>query len=287
MAGNFWKSSHNSQWIFDKSDLVRERARDMKNITDEEYQKVMIFYCNFIHAIGTDTLNGVNNKVKMHVIATACVYFRRFYARQSFMDIDPFLLAPTCICLASKADEFSMMSTSKLISTVSNALKKWTFLNQEILIRPPYIQEAEFLLLEIMDCCLIVYHPYRTLHVLITDLKNTYKELKADIEVIHGEAVKYCNDHYRSDICILYPPHQIAYACLVLAMINLKKQDDYAEWFTDSSVEIDKVHEIIVAIGAMYRVWKDFIEKEQLPKILEKIPRPNTRAAEISKKEAL
>ena len=34
------------QWILDKQDLLRERQHDLKILTEEEYQKVMIFYAN-------------------------------------------------------------------------------------------------------------------------------------------------------------------------------------------------------------------------------------------------
>lgn len=121
----------------------------------------------------------------MQTIATACVYFRRFYARRSFKDIDPFLLAPTCLTLASKVEESGLVPCNKLIITTTSAckkgfflkkkkyfiklflVKKWPYLNQELTIRSQVLQEAEFYVLEIMDCCLIVYHPYRPLNHMI------------------------------------------------------------------------------------------------------------------------
>ena len=48
MAGNFWQSSHCAQWILDKGDLLRERHADLQVLTEEEYQKIIIFYANFI-----------------------------------------------------------------------------------------------------------------------------------------------------------------------------------------------------------------------------------------------
>ena len=48
MAGNFWQSSHCAQWILDKADLLRERHADLQVLTEEEYQKIIIFYANFI-----------------------------------------------------------------------------------------------------------------------------------------------------------------------------------------------------------------------------------------------
>lgn len=48
MAGNFWESSHCAQWILDRADLARERAADLSVLTEEEYQKIFIFYASFI-----------------------------------------------------------------------------------------------------------------------------------------------------------------------------------------------------------------------------------------------
>ncbi len=48
MAGNFWQSSHCAQWILDKTDLLRERQPDLQALTEDEYQKIIIFFANFI-----------------------------------------------------------------------------------------------------------------------------------------------------------------------------------------------------------------------------------------------
>lgn len=60
---------------------------------------------------------GEQLKLRQQVIATATVYFKRFYARNSLKCIDPLLLAPTSIFLASKVEEFGVISNSRLVST--------------------------------------------------------------------------------------------------------------------------------------------------------------------------
>lgn len=62
-------------------------------------------------------------KLRQQVIATATVYFKRFYARNSLKSIDPLLLAPTCVFLASKVEEFGVISNTRMISTVQNVGK--------------------------------------------------------------------------------------------------------------------------------------------------------------------
>ena len=73
--------------------------------------QLIFFNITVIQALGEQL------KVKQQVIATAIVYFRRFYVRNSLKCIDPLLLAPTCLFLASKVEEFGVISNNRLIST--------------------------------------------------------------------------------------------------------------------------------------------------------------------------
>lgn len=52
MAGNFWQSSHSQQWILERQDLIRERQYDLQTLSEEEYQKVFIFFANVIQVLG-------------------------------------------------------------------------------------------------------------------------------------------------------------------------------------------------------------------------------------------
>lgn len=55
--------------------------------------------------------------LRQQVIATATVYFKRFYARNSLKNIDPLLLAPTCLLLAIKVEEFDHITHSRVINS--------------------------------------------------------------------------------------------------------------------------------------------------------------------------
>jgi len=255
---------------------MRQRGEDLKYLSEDEYQKLMIFFANLIQAIGQES-QVPSTKMRMQVIATAVVYFKRFYARRSFKDIDPFLLAPTCICLASKVEEFGMMSTSKLNQTMLQALKRFQGISQELLNqiagRLSQVQEAEFFLLEMMDCCLIVYHPYRPLVQFLAELSSGSKDSKdtKDNE-LSSMSWKICNDTLRTDVSLMYPPFQIALACIMIASIWCNR--DLKGWFVELAVDMEKVLEIQQYILNMYRLWKTFDEKEQLPGLLAKIPKP-------------
>lgn len=198
MAGNFWHSSHYQQWILDKQDLIRERQHDLQILSEEEHQKLFIFFANLVQVLGEQL------KLRQQVIATATVYFKRFYARNSLKSIDPLLLAPTCIFLASKVEEFGVISNSRLVSTCQTVIKnKFSYAySQEFPYRTNHILECEFYLLENLDCCLIVFQPYRPLLQLVNDVgPNEDQLLTLTWRII--------NDSLRTDVSLLYPPYQV------------------------------------------------------------------------------
>uniref|UniRef100_A0A0K0F9W9 Cyclin-C n=1 Tax=Strongyloides venezuelensis TaxID=75913 RepID=A0A0K0F9W9_STRVS len=284
MAFTFWSSSHFKTWIIDPScDYSIHRLHDVRLLGEENYEKVMIFFSNFIQTLGMDVLQSMG-KIRMQVIATAIVYLRRFYSKRSFRDIDPFLLAPTCLYLACKSEEHGILHSSKLVLSANNALRKWPFLNKDIIINMNLIQEAEFYLLEIMDCSLIVFHPYRSLVPIIEDAKEFFKEQKEgcpfkddkEWDGLVAETTKIINDSYRCDVPLKYAPHQIALGCMLLALINLKKETSFEDYYEAVDTDKEVIGDVVNELCGMYEIWKNFNEKEELKKIFEKIPRPNS-----------
>ncbi len=67
--------------------LLKERQKDLKFLSEEEYWKLQIFLLMLSMALGEHL------KLRQQVIATATVYFKRFYARYSLKSIDPVLMA--------------------------------------------------------------------------------------------------------------------------------------------------------------------------------------------------
>lgn len=260
MAGNFWQSSHHQQWLLDKQDLIRERQHDLGILTDEEYQKIFIFFANLIQILGEQL------KLRQQVIATATVYFKRFYARNSLKCIDPLLLSPTCIFLASKVEEFGVISNSRLITTCQTVVKnKFNYAyTQEFPYRTNHILECEFYLLENLDCCLIVYQPYRPLLQLVQDIGHEEQLLTLAWRIV--------NDSLRTDVCLLYPPYQIAIGCLQIACVILQK--DHKAWFAELNVDIEKIQEIARFIINLFEMWKAYDEKKEIQGLLAKMPKP-------------
>ena len=63
-------------------------------------------------------------------------------------------------------EEFGVISNTRLINTCSTVIKNkfsYAYPQQDFPYRSNHILECEFFLLENMDCCLVVFQPYRPL----------------------------------------------------------------------------------------------------------------------------
>lgn len=263
MAGNFWLSSHYQQWLLTREEIMAEcQLTDLRVLTIEEYQKVHFFFALFIQSLGESL------KLRQQVIATATIYFKRFYARNSFKSIDPLLMAPTCLFVASKVEECGLMSNSRLINACSTICKsKFSYAySSDYPYRMNQIFECEFFLLESMDCCLIIFHPYRPLTKYVTDMGQEDNLL--------GYAWKVVNDSLRTNVCLMYPPYMVALAAIYMACVFQKQ--DCQQWFAELNVDMDKILEIVQEILTLYEMWKNFDEKKEMPAILMKMPKPKS-----------
>nr|CAH8830542.1 unnamed protein product [Trichobilharzia regenti] len=286
------------------------RASDLKVLgSEEEYQKVMLFFTDVIQAFGK------NVEVRQQVIATALVYFKRFYSRNSFKTIDPWLMAPSCLFLASKVEEFGVVSQKNLIASCRNVVHSHYLVYFPDGYGYPYraqdVLECEFILLEAMDCSLIVFHPYRPLVQFCDELRPLMHEYA---DLLLERAWWLVNDSFRTDVCLHYPPYIIALGCLQLAVLIVSNNPDlltgggsssgmlnsslsgssnkygyfthYSQpsvnpvlvadlWFSELNVDMEKVLEISRHLLNLYDLWRRFDELAEMPNILLKIlPRP-------------
>lgn len=266
MAGNFWRSSHCQQWLLDKQELLRERTNDLKLISEEDYQKVMVFFANFIQGLGEIM------KVRQQVVATATVFFKRFYAKNSIKSIDPLLMCPTALYLAAKVDEYGVLSNTRLMQACSNLVKqKFSYAFHqpaEYSFKINHVWECEFYLLELMDCCLIVFHPYRPLQQYVHDLCNS-----TDDAQLLQVAWRIVNDTYRTDIPLLYPPYMIALTALHMACV-INQKESAKNWFAELAIDMEKIMEISKQIIGLYELWKNYDESKDIKAILQSLPKP-------------
>jgi len=165
--------------------------------------------------------------------------------------------------------EFGLHSQQRFaINTAALVKSKYSYLypNQEYPYKIHHIWECEFYLLEVMDCCLILYHPYRPLIQFVSDLCP-------DDTVLLQVAWRIANDTFRTDACLMYPPSLIALACLHIACVIQKK--DAKQWFSELNVDMEKIFEITRHIIYLYEIWNSYDEKEQIKELISKVPKVN------------
>lgn len=319
MATDFWASSHYKRWIVDRATLKESRSDDLQYVDDPEYLDFFgIFFANVITKLGKK-LN-----FRQRVIATAIVFFRRFYIKNPYCETDPFIVIAACCYVAGKAEESpvhikNMVAEARLFfSQQPYGVKYFPSDNSKL-------AEMEFYLVADLECDLTVFHPYRTL------LAICKKESSNDLQTEAGEvgvgvddgprywgsgdgqlelpddafqlAWSIINDTYRSDLCLLYPPHLLAITALYLTVVlhgptrellqqrshsveatpvhssprrssrqssstslshGKKPSQDFVAFFAELNVSMPLVATIAQEIISLYTLWERYLEDSDL-----------------------
>lgn len=142
-----------------------------------------------------------------------------------------------------------------------------------------------------MNSQLIVHHPYRTLSDLQSNLALTSDEVALAWSVI--------NDHYLTDLPLLYPPHAIGVMAIIIAVVFKPSQTNFhgsagpslagamrdggmnvlaalgdkngsgpppriqrlISWLAESDVDIRAVVECTQELVSLYETWEQYSEK--------------------------
>ena len=139
-----------------------------------------------------------------------------------------------------------------------------------------------------MDCCLVVYQPYRPLVQFVQDFGQEDQILPLSWKIV--------NDSLRTDISLLYPPYQVAlgmsfficlclYVCVYIFFLQLAAmqmamcilQKDGKSWFAEVAVDMEKIQEITRYILALYELYKTYDEKKEIINLLAKMPKPKAQ----------
>ncbi|KAF8128235.1 cyclin-like protein [Boletus edulis] len=256
MATDFWASSQYKRWIVDRATLQQARADDLQYVDDPEYFTYFtIFFANVITKLGKK-LN-----FRQRVIATAIVFFRRFYIKNAYCETDPFIVIAACCYVAGKAEE-SPMHIKNVVAEARLFFSQQPFGVKSFPSDNSKLAEMEFYLVGDLECDLTVFHPYRTLTALCK--KESASESTAEAGEVgaevddgprywgtgegrlelsddalqiawYGHLIPFfffrcgqyskttfrsiINDTYRSDLCLLYPPHLLAITALYLTLV--------------------------------------------------------------------
>ncbi|KAH8933215.1 hypothetical protein BDL97_18G018300 [Sphagnum fallax] len=256
MAANFWASSHCKK-LLDQEEVSQVLPADQeRGFTPEDVKLIKIQFSSYIKSLGGHA------KVRQRVIATAIAYFRRVYTRKSFSEYDPYLVAPTCLYLASKAEESTVQAKllvfyMKKIRDIFRSLFMYDKAHRYDI---KDVLEMEMRLLEALDYYLVIYHPYRPLVQLLQDAGLT------DITPCTWSLV---NDTYRTDLILIYPPFMIALACIYIASVI--KEKDTRLWFEELRVDMNVIKNIAMEILDFYDNYRQ-IPEDRINQALSKLP---------------
>jgi len=252
MAASFWTSSQNRHWLIDRWSLAQSKVEDLKFLSESDLVKIRIWFFHLIQKIGKRLA------LRQQIIATAFVYFKRFYTKNSLRKTDPFLVLTTCVYLACKIEECPH-HIKIVIQEVRHVLQDvggFTYDSSKV-------AEFEFYLLEELEFYLIVWHPYRSLTHFTHELGMRETGTQFAWFVI--------NDSYRTDVCLIYPPHMIALAALYLTVVlgkadfapgSVGDKKDMKQWFADLNVDMDEIVEIVAEVLGISEVWADWKEEK-------------------------
>ncbi|SJX66510.1 related to SSN8-DNA-directed RNA polymerase II holoenzyme and SRB subcomplex subunit, cyclin C homolog [Sporisorium reilianum f. sp. reilianum] len=246
MSANYWASTQCNNWLLDRPQLELARKEDLQHATRLECAAIGIFFSNLLSTM-CKRLN-----LRQRVVASANVFFRRFFSKNSYSALDPFLVCATCVYVAAKVEE----SPIHVKSAVAEATR--TF--QEVGFRGlpgdnSSLAEMEFYLVEEMEFDMIVHHAYRSLIGLFEAYgvaKESGGAVGVEVEAFGvvkglasseeqqaslglsgpGETVRLAefdeqvlqlswfvlNDTYKTDMPLMYPPYMIALASVWLAL---------------------------------------------------------------------
>lgn len=185
-------------------------------------------------------------------IATAIVFYHRFYSRKSYDGYDRFRIATTCLFLAGKVEETPKKIKDVVIETYKAQHNKpsgpdpeskefWS-LKEEILV-------CERILLQTLGFDLTVEHAYRPLLAYVKSIKGT-----RDLAQV---AWNFINDSLRTTIALQYPPRCVAAAAVHLSSKFLDNKmilptHHEKPWYEAFKVLQSEVEDIADQILVMY-----------------------------------
>jgi len=171
------------------------------------------------HLTPSPPLLPVSPRSPQLCIATAIVFFHRFFVRKSFKDYDYFITAITCLLLGGKVEE-----TPKKLKDVIAAYHQHRFPTEEPLAehtRPfetlrEMVLVHERVLLQTLGFDLQLEHPYRPLlaYVKAVGTDRAFAQI----------AWNYVNDSLLTTVCLQYDPSTVAAGCLYLADAHWGKE---------------------------------------------------------------
>ncbi|KAM9962183.1 hypothetical protein ACTFIR_005078 [Dictyostelium discoideum] len=202
---------------------------------------------SLIHYYETKTLEiAMALNLPDKVSATAIIYIKRFYLKNSIMQYGAKLVMLSCLFIACKTEDNHLD-----IDYYSNITKA----------SPSDITNLEIIILESLNFNLIVYHPFRPMYGYILDINdnssiynNTNGVSPIKFDTLWETCKKSIQKSLFSDCCFEFHPQIIALACLNLNwdgfnMYIENKFIDKGQEFLNGMIEkINQVKQVLLNV---------------------------------------
>ena len=218
-----------------------------------EEKLLLIHFSQFV----IDICRKFKPSVPASVIGIALTYFKRFYLNTSVMEYHPRNVAYLCVYLACKVDEYNV-SIDQFIGQVRPEHREAIHM---------FVIDHELLLLQKLNFHLTVHCPYRPLEGFLIDMKT--KQNVTDIknlETYRPQLEKFLMNSLLTDVCLLYPPSQIALAALSSAIGSTFKR--YLQQLVDQKLfkkmcqKLEEIKEIATSYKNPTKLEIDLIEEK-------------------------
>lgn len=236
--------------------------------------------------------------LRQRVVATASVYFQRFYSKNTFASTDPFLLLTACVYLAAKVEEAAV----RIRTLCGEASKMFAEMGyKELPNSISLVAEMEFYLLEELEFDLIVFQPYDTLQRLCdacsaliapdrpmqttmprSTSPSTPMPTPDEPQTARGPQLLQmawflANDLYKTRLPLEHPPYVLAIACLYLALVLLPTSAEHiqltlardvpqcpppvlVEFLSGLNVSLPLVASVVQDMLTYYELWHELLQ---------------------------
>ncbi|KAJ1921838.1 hypothetical protein IWQ60_006548 [Tieghemiomyces parasiticus] len=235
------------QWYFKKEDFaVTPSSADGISPQVEVLNRAKA--CRFIYNV------GLALRFSYTTIATACVLFHRFYMRNSMQEHHYYVMAGTCIYVASKAEEQQRKMRDVVLACARKAAKKDSLQlaedSKEFLRWRDHLIYKEEILLEAVCFELTIQHPYKYLIQLLDYVQAS--------KMVKQYAWAFVNDSFKSYSCLLYQPHVIAAAALYLAakvcQEDLVGPNNQKRWWEHLKLQLSEVEDCADSVLKVHEI---------------------------------
>jgi len=166
---------------------------------------------------------GQKLRMPQLTIATAIVFYHRFFAHKSYEAYDEYNVATTCLFLGSKVEETPKKLKDVIIESAKikePAKPPPDADSRDFHVEKERILICERVLLQTLAFDLSVEHAYRPLLAYVKSIKGT-----RDLAQV---AWNFINDSLRTTICLQYAPRCVSAACVFLAAKYLSEKQKKA-----------------------------------------------------------